>query len=97
MERSGSIRERGRSMVLIDMEMPKNCAECPCFRHDNLDGIDGYQCNLTLDTWDVNANERWASRGSNCPLVYLSDGLYQVEKGEIWKYQGKGGNNERKT
>ena len=57
------------SVLIKGMEMPENCFECPCCRHDSVDGIKAKQCNLTLDVFDANYFERWNSRAQNCPLV----------------------------
>lgn len=56
------------SVLIKGMEMPENCFECPCCRHDSVDGIKMEQCNLTLDSFDANYFERWNSRAQNCPL-----------------------------
>lgn len=57
------------SVLIKGMEMPENCFECPCCRHDSVDGIKMEQCNLTLDLFDANYFERWNSRAQNCPLT----------------------------
>ena len=50
-------------MVLIDMEMPETCAECPCLRHDSLNGAHAYQCNVTGDIRkNLDIKPKW------CPL-----------------------------
>lgn len=59
------------SVLIKGMEMPENCFECPCCRHDSVDGIKAEQCNLTLDVFDANYFERWNSRAQNCPLIEL--------------------------
>ena len=59
------------SVIVKGMEMPQNCFECPCCRHDSVDGIKAEQCNLTLDVFDANYFERWNSRAQNCPLIEL--------------------------
>jgi len=59
------------SILIKGMEMPENCFECPCCRHDSVDGIKAEQCNLTLDVFDANYFERWNSRAQNCPLIEL--------------------------
>ena len=78
------------SVIVKGMEMPKNCFECPCCRHDSVDGIKAEQCNLTLDVFDANYFERWNSRAQNCPLIELpfaeelAEKLYkQIEKAVI--------------
>ena len=50
-------------MIQIDLEMPKNCAECPCFRHDNINGLHMWQCNLSLKTFSEVPKERDADCG----------------------------------
>lgn len=57
------------NVLIRGMEMPENCFECPCCRHDSIDGIKAEQCNLTLDVFGVNNTERWIGRGQNCPLI----------------------------
>jgi len=32
--------------------LPENCFECPCMRHDSLEGVHAYQCNATLRSFD---------------------------------------------
>ena len=61
------------SVLIRGMEMPENCFECPCCRHDSIDGIKAEQCNLTLDVFGVNNTERWIGRGQNCPLVEIKE------------------------
>ena len=55
-------------MLQINIDMPLCCAECPCLRHDSIDGIHKYQCNITLDIRrNINAKPR------NCPLIDATD------------------------
>ena len=55
-------------MIQIDIQMPSCCAECPCLRHDSIDGIHAYQCNITLTTrTHIDKKPKW------CPLVSLDD------------------------
>ena len=61
------------SVLVKGMEMPENCFECPCCRHDSIDGIKAEQCNLTLDVFGVNNTERWIGRGQNCPLTEVKE------------------------
>ena len=56
------------SVMIKGMEMPENCYECPCARHDSFDGIQGYQCNVTLS---YIANE--ISRLLICPLIEIKE------------------------
>ena len=50
-------------MVKIDIDMPETCAECPCLRHDSIDGINAYQCNVTLGIRkNIDRKPKW------CPL-----------------------------
>ena len=72
-------RGSGDMAVLIDMEMPKSC----------------YECRMTDDRWcyamqDDDMGCTSGTRPENCPLIELTDGLYQVQDEKIWKYQGKG-------
>lgn len=42
------------AVIIKDLDMPSNCWECPCMRHDSYDGVNKYQCNVTLaDSTDV--------------------------------------------
>lgn len=61
------------SVIVKGMEMPENCYECPCCRHDSRNGHQKEQCNLTLDVFDKNYFERLEGRAQNCPLVALPD------------------------
>ena len=52
--------------VLIKIPMPENCAECPCLRHDSIDGVNAYQCNITFGIRkNIDRKPKW------CPLVDL--------------------------
>lgn len=52
--------------VLIKIPMPENCAECPCLRHDSIDGVNAYQCNITFEIRkNIDRKPKW------CPLVDL--------------------------
>ena len=61
------------SVLVKGMEMPENCFECPCCRHDSRNGHQKEQCNLTLDVFDKNYFERLEGRAQNCPLIALPD------------------------
>ncbi len=61
------------SVLIKGMEMPENCFECPCCRHDSRNGHQKEQCNLTLDVFDKNYFERLEGRAQNCPLIALPD------------------------
>lgn len=50
-------------MILVDWPMPENCAECPCLRHDSLEGVHAYQCNVTLKI-----KEDLDIKPEHCPL-----------------------------
>ena len=56
------------SLLIKGEMMPDSCGECPCLRHDSLEGIHGYQCNLTLRVFLENSNCLYDSRPSDCPL-----------------------------
>lgn len=71
-------------MVAIKgMKMPSGCLLCQ-FEH-------GFNC-VTVRSKPRNVRQyvRDGGRPDDCPLVELTDGLYQVQDGKIWKYQGKG-------
>ena len=56
------------SVVIKGMQMPETCAECPCLRHDSLDGEHAYQCNVTLEIRkNIDKKPEW------CPLVALPE------------------------
>jgi hypothetical protein len=55
-------------MIQIDIDMPTCCAECPCLRHDSINGIHKYQCNITLDI-----RRNLDRKPNNCPLVDMDD------------------------
>lgn len=61
------------SVIVNGIEIPENCFECPCCRHDNRNGVQKEQCNLTLDVFDAGYYERFEGRAHNCPLVTLSE------------------------
>lgn len=58
------------SLLIKDLQMPECCEECPCFRHDSLEGIHAYQCNLTLKSY------AWLElkRPDDCPLEEVTEG-----------------------
>lgn len=69
--------------VLIKIDMPSDCLFCPMAHEGWCFAIDeNCESDYTLDYG--------RGRLPCCPLVNLSDGLYQVQNGKIWKYQGKG-------
>ena len=49
-------------MIQIDMPMPKNCAECPCY---GLNWIESSQCNITGYEFHHNIFD---GRAEDCPL-----------------------------
>lgn len=53
------------SILIKGMTMPETCEECPCYRHDSMDGAHAYQCNITfnVNNWGL------TGRPSDCPLV----------------------------
>ena len=54
-------------MIQIDIDMPKDCAECPCLRHDSIDGLHAYQCNITMGIRkNIDKRPRW------CPIIECS-------------------------
>lgn len=58
---------RQKYLVIPNETMPKSCWECPLLRHDSLDGVHMWQCNLTNKTFDVFRPERL----KDCPLQEL--------------------------
>lgn len=54
------------SLIIKNEPMPDNCYECPCCRHDSYDGIQSFQCNITLKMVpkDYDASKRM----NCCPL-----------------------------
>jgi hypothetical protein len=62
------MREVKGVSILIKIPMPKNCAECPCLRHDSIDGVNAYQCNITFGIRkNIDRKPKW------CPLVDLGE------------------------
>lgn len=62
-------------IYIPNMEMPENCAECPCLRHDSLDGQHAYQCNITLGLrMNIDRKPKW------CPLVETYDSMKELIK-----------------
>lgn len=61
-------------MVLMNIEMPETCAECPCMRHDAIlswdsnENVHAYQCNLTLNRIE-NPDYALSRKEAGCPLV----------------------------
>lgn len=72
------------SILIKGVEMPENCHECPCMRHDSLDGLHRYQCNNKLiafgecDSWSYERRPNW------CPLVELPEKHGRLIDGEFW-------------
>ena len=65
--------------VLIKMEMPKNCRDCPLE-----DTYDGYNCRIALKSvnWGLGERPSW------CPLVEVPPhGRLIIEEGEIVEQQ----------
>ena len=51
--------------VLIKMDMPKSCSECPC-------EYDSFRCNVTgTKFWDIEDFDVFTQRLPNCPLVEI--------------------------
>lgn len=75
-----AVMAKGEAMaVVINMDMPQSC----------------YHCRFTDDRWcyamgsdDIGCT--CGMRPIDCPLIEITDGLWQVQDGKIWKYQGKG-------
>ena len=57
------------SVVVRGMEMPETCRDCPCLRTI----LFGYQCSVTLRTFDVISQEVWEGRAKDCPLFEIKD------------------------
>ena len=42
-------------LFIPNEKMPETCFDCPCFRQDSIDGIQAFQCQVTLETeWQGN-------------------------------------------
>ena len=64
--------------ILIKIPMPKNCAECPCLRHDSIDGVNAYQCNITFGIRkNIDRKPKW------CPLVDLGEHGDLIDKNSL--------------
>ena len=61
------------AVVVKGMRKPEHCVTCKFDRF--------YECMITHDSVPVEEG-----RLDNCPLIELSDGLWQVQGEEIWKY-----------
>lgn len=59
--------------IVVKMNMPDSCCECPCLRHDSIDLINAYQCNLSLRTFDDNDVSMWTKRAEDCPLSEIPE------------------------
>ena len=57
------------SLLIKNTPLPTTCLECPCCRHDSMDGLQAHQCNLTLDMVGDQGG-----RASNCPLIEVRYG-----------------------
>ena len=57
------------AILIKGMKMPDRCDDCPCYRHDSMEGQHAYQCNITLESYN------WGIEGRpmNCPLVELPE------------------------
>lgn len=67
------------SVLIKGMKMPTCCAECPCLRHDSIDGRHMYQCNVTLGIKkDISKKPRW------CPLVDLGKHGRLIDADEVY-------------
>ena len=53
-----------KCLMIPNEEMPSSCWECPCLRHDSLDGVHMWQCNLTGKTF----NDIAMVKLKGCPL-----------------------------
>lgn len=67
-------------MVLIDMEMPKNCYECPFLMGDSDNWI--VMCGVCNEVIDISEIEQ--KRSDVCPMIGKLDILNEI-KGEIDK------------
>lgn len=64
-------------IIIPTIEMPESCAECPCLRHDSLDGARAYQCNVTLSIWEnIDKKPKW------CPLQSLGEPCEDMRESE---------------
>ena len=73
--------------VAININMPQNCTECPIshteYTHEGLKRV----CGLLAKYCGYESDRVMLD---DCPLMELTDGLYQAQGERIWKYQGKG-------
>lgn len=59
-------------LLIMNEKMPERCEECPCFRHDSLDGVNAYQCNVTLRSFSKEETDRLDDhRPTDCPLMQV--------------------------
>lgn len=75
--------ETGMS-IIINMDMPETCAECPCMRHDSIEGIHGYQCNITLKKIDY-PDYVLSRKEAGCPLKPMKNDKEEAEHSESQK------------
>ena len=61
------------SVIIKGVDIPKNCSECPCCRHDSLDGLHRYQCNVKLITFGEFDSWIFKKRPNWCPLRPLPE------------------------
>ena len=71
-------------MLLIPMDMPKNCDSCPFFDdiYTRMDGDDMYYCNLSggLTYWQYAGETE-----KDCPLVELEENrMYCLKDGVVY-------------
>lgn len=61
------------SILIKGMQMPETCAECPCMRHDSIDCLHAYRCNLTLERIE-NPDYILSRKEARCPLIEVRYG-----------------------
>lgn len=66
------------SLIINGATMPMSCLDCPCLRHDVTEGINSYQCNVTLRTF----SRLPGGRSHDCPLT-IPDGEIDKELEEF--------------
>ena len=65
-------------MIAINIDMPVTCAECPCLRNDSQDGVQGFQCNITLGIRkNIDRKPKW------CPLIQIQRKETGMNEAEI--------------
>lgn len=72
-------------IAIKDVEKPSDCWSCPLYFI--LSRKDAGYCYPSAKAIDF---EKAKYEYTDCPIIDLQDGLYQVKGEKIWKYHGKG-------